>query len=120
MALTKFSIKISKGEYELISRVIHYAAAAVDVVDLATLYEKEALEEFAKKFDSKKFKLQERFSFSFTAVELFVFIKHVGYTMRQMGTYEETVYRMLYDQQIALQVSRAVQIRINYSHKNNI
>lgn len=120
MALTKFSIKISKGEYELISRVIHYAAAAVDVVDLATLYEKEALEELVKKFDSKKFKLQERFSFSFTAVELAIFMRCIGGMMQQMGEYERAVYRMLYDQQIACQVSRAVQIRINYSHKNNV
>lgn len=120
MALTKFNIKISRGEYDLISRVINYAAVAVDVVDLATLYEKEALDEFVKKFDSKKFKLQERFTFSFSSVELAVFMKHIGGMMQQMGDYERAVYRMLYEQQIALQVSRAVQIRFNYSQYNNI
>ena len=115
MALTKFQIKLSREEYKLISRVVQYAAAAVDVVDLATLYEKEALDEFAIKFDSKKFKLQERFSFSFTAVELAVFMRCIGGMMQNMGEYERAVYRMLYDQQIAMQVSRAIQIRINYS-----
>jgi hypothetical protein len=120
MALTKFQLKICREEYELINRVVSYAVASFEVVDLPSLFEKETLESFLVKFDSKKFKLQNKYCFSFNAVEMFIFIKHVGYTMRQMGTYEETVYRMLYDQQIALQVSRAVQIRINYSHKNNV
>jgi hypothetical protein len=39
----------------------------------------------------------------------------IGGMMQNMGEYERAVYRMLYDQQIAMQVSRAIQIRINYS-----
>ena len=115
MALTKFQIKISREEYKLISRVVSYAAAAVYVQDLSTLFEKETLEQFKVRFDSKQYKLQERFSFSFTASELFIFIKHVGSLMQQMGDYERAVYCLLYDQQIAMQVSRAVQVRINYT-----
>lgn len=115
MAFTKFNIKISRSEYELISRVISYAAAAVDVIDLASLFEKETLEDFKQKFDSKKFKLQDKFSFSFTAVELAVFMRCVGGMMQGMGDYERAVYRLLYEKQIALQISRAVQIRMNFS-----
>ena len=115
MALTKFSIKISRGEYELISRVVSYAAAAVDVVDLATLFEKETLEDFKQKFDSKKFKLQDKFCFSFSSVELAVFMRCIGGMMEQMGDYERAVYRILYNTQIAIQVSRAIQIRFNYN-----
>lgn len=115
MALTKFQIKISREEYNLISRVVSYAVASVYVEDLPTLFEKETLEQFKVRFESKQFKLQERFSFSFTASELFIFIKHVGTLMQKMGEYEKAVYRMLYDQQLAMQVSRAVQVRINYT-----
>lgn len=120
MALTKFQLKICREEYELINRVVSYAVASFQVVDLPSLFEKETLESFLVKFDSKKFKLQNKYCFSFNAVEMFIFIKYIGSMMDKMGGYEAVVFGMLYDQQIALQVSRAVQIRINYSHKNNV
>ena len=78
MGLTKFQIKIDRSVYEVLCKMISYAAASVDVIDLSTLFIKETLEDFKRRFDSKKFKLQERFAFSFNSVELYVFCKYVG------------------------------------------
>lgn len=115
MALTKFQIKIGREEYELINRVVSYAVASLDVLDLVSLFEKETLEDFLRRFDSKRFKLQNRYSFSFSAVEMYIFAKYIGSMMEQMGDYERAVYRLMYDQQVALQISKAIQIRMNFS-----
>lgn len=115
MALTSFKIELSRAEYDLINCVISYAVASLNVVDLASLFEKEILEGFQGRFGLKKFKLQKKFCFSFNAVELVIFIKHIGGMMEQMGAYEGTVYRLLYETQLVTQISRAVQLRIYFN-----
>ena len=115
MGLTKFQIKIDRSVYEVLCKMISYAAASVDVIDLSTLFIKETLEDFKRRFDSKKFKLQERFAFSFNSVELYVFCKYVGEMMEVAGPYERAVYRLLFETQLQPQISHEVQIRLNYN-----
>lgn len=119
MALTKFQIRIDRSVYEVLFKMTSYAASAIDVVDLPTLFAKETLEEFRRRFESKKFKLQERYAFSFNSVELYVFCKYVGSMMESAGDYERAVYRLLFESQLQHQISREIQIRINYKYRSH-
>lgn len=119
MALTKFQIRINRSVYEVLFKMTSYAASGIEVVDLPSLFAKESLEEFKRRFESKKFRIQDKYAFSFNSVELFVFCKYVGTIMQEAGVYERAVYFHLYETQIQPQISREIQIRINYNFRAN-
>ena len=106
--MTKIKIKLSRQEYETISTIIEHAAKVVDVVDISTLFLKEAMEEMNAIFLSKKYKSQTRYQFSFSIVCMGVFLNYV----ENIGVYEKAVCQLIYDKQIAPQVSRAIQMRM--------
>jgi len=107
---TKIKIKLFRQEYETISTIIEHAAKVMDVVDISTLFLKEALEEMNAIFLSKKYKSQTKYQFSLSMVEMFIFLSYV----ENIGVYERAVCQLIYDKQIAPQVSRAIQMRMGF------
>ena len=111
---TKIKIKLSRQEYEAVSAIVTYAANMLCVVDTYSLYVKETLEYMKQRFDTKRFKLQNSYTFSLSIVEIVVFMQYVGEKMVQAGAYEFAVYHTIYENQIAPQASRAIQIRMSF------
>jgi len=112
--LTKIKIKLSRQEYEVIAAITGYVAGMVDVVDVFTLLSKEALENINALFQSKRFKLQNSYTFSFTLASLYVFMDFIGTMMRNTGVYEKALYDLIYTNQIIPQVGRAIQMRMSF------
>jgi hypothetical protein len=108
--MTKIRIKLSRQEYETISTIIKHASNSVDVVDISSLYMKEALEELKALFLSKKYKSQTRYLFSFSIITMAIFLSFVG----NLGAYEKAVCDLIYAKQIEPQVSRAIQMRMGF------
>ncbi|MDR0206664.1 MAG: hypothetical protein LBI45_05350 [Bacteroidales bacterium] len=107
---TKIKIRLSRQEFETISTIITHAADIVDVFDVISLYTKEALEDLKFRFLSKQYKVQSRYQFSLTMVEMYIFLNNVG----AIGLYEKAVCELIYNKQIAPQVSRAIQMRMGF------
>ena len=112
--MTKIKIKLSKQEYDALSPIVTHAAANISVVDAFSLYEKEVAEDIQRRFEARKWRMQSTYTFNLSIVETVVFIKHVGNAMKMAGNYECALYYNIYEQQIAVQTNRAVQMRMRF------
>ncbi|MCL2291211.1 MAG: hypothetical protein FWC34_11025 [Bacteroidetes bacterium] len=111
---TKIKIKLTRTEYEVIRTYVLHASYNLDVADARSLYEKETLEVLSTRFEAKTYKYQKSYNFSFSIAEMVVFMKHIGEAMQLNGSYERAVYGLLYTQQIAPQITNAVQMRMSF------
>ncbi|MCL2290843.1 MAG: hypothetical protein FWC34_09125 [Bacteroidetes bacterium] len=111
---TKIKIRLTRTEYEVIRTYVLYASYNLSVADARSLYEKETLEVLNARFEAKTYKYQKIYNFSFSIIEMVVFMKHIGEAMQLNGSYERAAYSLLYTQQIAPQVQRAIQMRMSF------
>jgi len=107
---TKIKIRLSRGEYETVSVIIISASKTFCVDDINSLYIKEALEAMGERFLAKKYKSQKNYQFSFSLIETHILFTLVATT----GAYEKAVCELIYNEQIAPQVQRAVQMRMGF------
>ena len=114
--MTNIKIKLSRPEYEALRIFLLYAAMHLEVVDAVSLYEKEVLEIMNRKFETKTFKIQKYYTFSFSIAETIVFMKRVGQPiMIRFDSYEKAVYDSIYNNHIVPQIQRAIQMRMNFN-----
>jgi len=111
---TNIKIKLTRTEYEAIRTFVLYASFNLNVTDARSLYEKETLEVLSARFEAKTYKYQKSYNFSFSIIEMVVFMKYIGEAMQLSGSFERASYSLLYTQQIVPQVQRAIQMRMGF------